>query len=139
MITKTAEQKLKERAEESLGNIIETLSLIFPLYQQGSEGDNEVELEHGYFPEYALSFDFVESDTFRDQDEAYFRYQLSYGGPTEEFRFYINIDGNPYKIEFWFLDWFVGHYITIHKGSTEWELMNEIFNHFHEMGMTTLE
>lgn len=39
------------------------------------------------FDEYALSFDYVEPDTFDDQDRGYFRYQISYGGPSEEVRF----------------------------------------------------
>lgn len=39
------------------------------------------------FNEYALCFDYVASGTFSDQEEAYFRYQISWGGPSEELRF----------------------------------------------------
>jgi hypothetical protein len=57
----------------------------------------------GPFYEYGLSFDYVELGTFDDQDEDYFRYQFSWGGPSEELRFYE--DGT---IIFVYLDWFSG-------------------------------
>lgn len=55
------------------------------------------------FNEYGLSWDYVELGTFTDQTGDYFRYQLSFGGPSEEIRFHP--DGN---IEFVYLDWFCG-------------------------------
>ena len=61
--------------------------------------------------EYGLCFDYVAPDTFSDQDQGFFRYQISYGGPSDEFRFYTTIGKyghEPYKIEYWFLDWFDG-------------------------------
>ena len=57
----------------------------------------------GNLNEYALCLDFVESGTFNDQKKAYIRYQISWGGPSEEFRIFE--DGS---VEFWFLDWFDG-------------------------------
>jgi hypothetical protein len=55
------------------------------------------------FHEYGLSFDYVELGTFDDQDEDYFRFQFSWGGPSEELRIYE--DGT---IIFVYLDWFSG-------------------------------
>jgi len=55
------------------------------------------------FFDYGLCFDYVEFGTFDDQEEDYFRYQLSYGGPSDEFRFYE--DGT---IIYVYLDWFSG-------------------------------
>ncbi len=55
------------------------------------------------FNEYGLGFDYVELGTFDDQNEDYFRFQLSYGGPSEEIRFYE--DGT---IVFVYLNWFAG-------------------------------
>jgi len=55
------------------------------------------------FHEYGLSFDYVELGTFYDQTEDYFRFQFSWGGPSEEVRFYE--DGT---IIFVYLDWFSG-------------------------------
>ena len=42
------------------------------------------------FNEYALGYDYVELGTWPDQgeDEDYFRYQMSWGGPSDELRFY---------------------------------------------------
>jgi hypothetical protein len=53
------------------------------------------------FYEYGLSFDYVELD--KDTERDYFKYLLSYGGPSEEIRFYDNGD-----IEYVYLDWFCG-------------------------------
>jgi hypothetical protein len=60
----------------------------------------------GKLEDYALCFDYVAPDTFQDQEEGYFRYQLSWGGPSDEFRFYV--DGKSRRIEYWFMDWFDG-------------------------------
>jgi hypothetical protein len=62
----------------------------------------------GPFNEYGLAFDYVAPGTFTDQEEGFWRYQLSYGGPQEEFRFYSSDMRRVYRIEFWFLDWFDG-------------------------------
>ena len=53
--------------------------------------------------EYGLCFDYVEPDTWDDQPEGYWRYQLSYGGPSDEFRFHD--DGT---IEYRYHNWFDG-------------------------------
>lgn len=55
------------------------------------------------FHEYGLSFDFVDVGTFDDQEEGYYRYQLSWGGPSDEIRFYE--DGT---IIYVYLDWYSG-------------------------------
>jgi len=59
--------------------------------------------DRGSFYDYGLSFDFVEAGTFEDQPEGYYRYQFSYGGPSDEMRFHP--DGT---IEYVFMDWFCG-------------------------------
>jgi len=53
--------------------------------------------------EFGLSFDYVEADTFDDQPEGFWRYQLSWGGPSDEFRFHD--DG---RIEYRYHDWWDG-------------------------------
>lgn len=53
---------------------------------------------------YALSFDYVVTD----QKRGYFRYQLSCGGPSDEFRFYVDERLQLTRIEYWYLDWFDG-------------------------------
>tara|TARA_A100001391_G_scaffold43663_1_gene25359 strand:- start:637 stop:1143 length:507 start_codon:yes stop_codon:yes gene_type:complete len=57
------------------------------------------------FDEYALSLDVVHAD---DPGESYARYQISAGGPAEEIRFFCDFNRKPFKVEFWFLDWFDG-------------------------------
>ena len=54
----------------------------------------------GSFYEYGLSFDFVEAD---EKHDAYYRYQLSWGGPSDEIRFHL--DGS---VEYVYMDWFCG-------------------------------
>lgn len=63
------------------------------------------------FCNYGLSVDMVEANTFDDQPDSYLRYQISWGGPSEEFRFYHNGD-RVYRAEFWFLDWFDGAHVN---------------------------
>ena len=64
----------------------------------------KLELEDGtQLGDYGLSWDYVEPDTFEDQPNGYYRYQISWGGPSEEIRYHD--DG---IVEFWFLDWFDG-------------------------------
>ena len=69
--------------------------------------------------------------------EGYFRYQLSWGGPSEEFRIYAYQTGeysfDVYRIQFVFLDWFDGAKRTL--TSSDFRLVEEIFqNLFVETG-----
>jgi len=77
-------------------------------------------------PEYeALSFDYVEPHTFQDQLEGYWRWQFSWGGPSDELRAYVNRDDKIHRLEYWFLDWFDGAKLELHQG-TEWQQMQEM-------------
>ncbi|EKS35370.1 hypothetical protein HMPREF9696_02642 [Afipia clevelandensis ATCC 49720] len=80
---------------------------------------------------YGLAFDYVAPGTFGDQREGYFRFQLSWGGPSDEFRFFVNLDHSCHRIEYWFLDWFDGTSITCRDGDESfllelWELFREV-------------
>lgn len=70
--------------------------------------NNVEDADLGPLHEYALCFDYVAPGTFADQKEGYYRYQLSWGGPSDEFRFFVNPDLSCHRIEYWFLDWFDG-------------------------------
>ena len=74
------------------------------LYEAGDDGIDDI----GTLWEYGLSIDKVEAGTFSDQRASYIRYQLSWGGPSEEFRIYDNGD-----VEFWYLDWFDGACVDV--------------------------
>lgn len=52
---------------------------------------------------YGLDLSVTEANTYPDQPQPYKVYQLSWGGPQEEFRMYPNG-----KIEYWLLDWGTG-------------------------------
>jgi len=88
--------KCVDVVEESFKGRMEDIRTLFKAKNQTTE-------ELGNLDEYGLSIDFVEAGTFKDQREDFYRYQLSWGGPSEEFRIYKNGD-----IEFWYLDWFDG-------------------------------
>lgn len=92
------------------------------------------------FYEYGLCFDYVALGTFGDQEQDYYRYQFSYGGPSDELRIY-----NDGTVEYWFLDWFDGAHIDVSTenciqwvvdmfegiGSIDWELHRYSTDHYN--------
>ncbi|MCC6946412.1 MAG: hypothetical protein IT539_01460 [Bradyrhizobiaceae bacterium] len=92
----------EHRIDTQLADRIEDLRKAWDAYCNGTEADGEA------LHEYGLSFDYVAPQTFDDQPEGYFRYQLSWGGPSDEFRFFVNPDLSLHRVEYWFLDWFDG-------------------------------
>ena len=104
---------------------IDDVRRLWAAYQSGDEEGVE---DLGTFHEYGLCFDYVPADG----GEGYFRYQLSCGGPQEEFRFFTGPELMPYKIQFWFLDWFDGASRNL-QGEDK-ALMQEIFDFFSECG-----
>jgi len=99
-------------------------------YEAELKDDDSIRSElYEAFTEYGLAFDYVAPGTFRDQDQGYFRYQLSWGGPSEEFRFYVNPDLSMYHCEFWFLDWSDGAETEVPK-----DIAQLIYSQFEETG-----
>jgi hypothetical protein len=125
-----AQKSCKERVGAHYRGRMADLKKLWRAYQNG---DEEVE-DLGRFNEYGLSFDYVPSRTFNRQKEGYFRYQLSWGGPSDEFRFYAGADLKPYRVEYWFMDWFDGAKITLRDDCRNEKLMLEIFDFFREIG-----
>ena len=76
-----------------------------------------------YVNESGLCFDRVEAGTFRDQRAPYCRWQLSWGGPSQEFRLFDNND-----LEFWHLDWFDGAKVDV-----EDEIFEDIMKNFKDL------
>jgi len=93
---------LIERAKKRLNATEKAITTFMNL----DDLDNNTE-EYGTFYEYPLSVDFVEQD---GKQAAYIRYQISYGGPSDEIRIY---PGDNRTIEYVFLDWFIGIGIDI--------------------------
>ena len=123
----TDQKSCAERVQAELDGVMETLEILVKL---DAEGEYHEEL--GCLAEYGLSVDYVEPDTFTDQEQGYVRYQLSWGGPSDEFRYYVDWSGRVYHIEYWFMDWFDGAKIILH--GKDYDLLEEIFQDFKECG-----
>ena len=90
--------------------------------------DNYQELNHhdnffDYVNESGLCFDRVEAGTFRDQRAPFWRWQLSWGGPADEFRLFDNGD-----LEYWYLDWFDGACVQVKD-----EIFEDIMKNFKDL------
>tara|TARA_Y100001978_G_C23309811_1_gene253283 strand:- start:139 stop:465 length:327 start_codon:yes stop_codon:yes gene_type:complete len=81
-------------------------------------------------PEFeALGFDYVEPNTFEHQVEGYWRWQFSWGGPSDELRGYVNEHKELHRLEYWYMDWFDGAKLELQPGDswpTEWQRMQEM-------------
>lgn len=127
---------------------VDLLELVKFLKDQGAsiaESLDAMELEGDAYPiheacyeqfsNYALSFDYVAPYTFTDQEEGYFRYQMSWGGPSDEIRFYSYDNGRScYRAEYWFMDWFDGAKVDV-TGT----VADDVFSFFQDVGMTESE
>ena len=78
-----------------------------------------------YINNYGLCFDYVERGTFTDQERGYFRFQLSWGGPSDEFRIYVDYDKQITHIDYWFLDWGDGASVRIPEDSIAYEVCEQ--------------
>lgn len=115
--------------EDRLQDALE--STISDLKQFQAVGYGETELDRlGCFYDYGLCFDYVGPNTF-GENEPYYRYQISWGGPQEEFRYYVNDDKHPVRIEFVFMDWFDG--ASVNLDGAHYILMEEIFYMFSDL------
>ncbi len=113
-----------KKAQEHKNERIADVRILWERYQNGIEEPHE---ELGDFHDYGLAVDIVEQN---GKEAAFLRYQLSWGGGQEEFRFYPTKAQEVREIEFWYLDWFEGHGVTIL--GDDYKLMEEIFHHFAE-------
>ena len=122
------QETCEERINKHLKDRLEDLRTLL------NAEDNETE-ELGSLNDYGLCVDYVEPGTFEDQKEGYIRYQLSWGGPSDEFRFFINPDGSIHRIEYWFLDWFDGAHRVLN--GEDYDLLANIYEFGYFQG--TLE
>ena len=87
------------------------------------------------FYDYALCFDYVSAVTDEDEyQRGFFRYQISWGGPSEEFRFYTDEFLNLTHTEYWFLDWFDGASKTIGSTHEHYETVQMLWSQFKDSG-----
>lgn len=117
------ERTCEERINQHLISRLDDLKDLWAGY---CEGDEE-KIEEFY--NYALSFDYVQGD---GEYPGYFRYQICWGGPSDEFRFYVDPEFVCYKVEYAFLDWFDG--ATRRLYNEDKNLMLEIFENMKDCG-----
>ena len=118
----------EDRVEAELQSRLDDLRKLWRNYGNGEEDDKDL----GSIYEYGLCFDYCPAGTFGDQREGFFRYQLSTGGPGDEFRFFADAEKKVHRIEYWFLDWFDGACRTLY-GDDE-KLLMELWDWFAEGG-----
>lgn len=131
-----------ERWQEQKDSTFEDLRTLWESYCEGEEEHEDL----GSIWEYGLSFDYVQPGTFgEEQDEGYFRYQLSWGGPSDEIRYYADPDDcedggeyvHPQRITYVFLDWFDGEERGLH--GEDRTLALDLFEWFKEGGCVQAE
>ena len=61
---------------------------------------------YDYVNQLGLSFDYVPANLSTFPACGYWRWQLSYGGPSDEFRVFTDIYKNIDRVEYAYLDWF---------------------------------
>ena len=110
---------------------MEDIRKLWSMYMLDTE---EYDYDLGNMYEYGLAFDYVAPGTFKDQREGYFRWQLSWGGPSDEFRFYANKAKRgwwrAYRIEYHYHNWFCGTHINM--SGDDLGLLDEIFENFFD-------
>jgi len=121
----TCNQRIRAELRREIDSFLDPM---FRAYQEGKED----ECEEGNFCEHGLSFDYVPASTFDGQKEGYFRYQISWGGPSDEFHFFTDASFSLHRVEYCFMDWFDGAKIILQ--GKDLELLEEIFGHFKDCG-----
>ena len=98
----------EETINKSLEGRLQELETLYKAYQE-DEGDNEdLDERKEELNNYGLILDYVAPNTFENQGRGYIRYLLSWGGPSDEFRFFLDEHLNPTDIEYWRMHWMDG-------------------------------
>ena len=79
---------------------------------------------YDYVNNTCLCWDYVEKGTFDDQERGYFRLQLSWGGPGDEFRIYVDDNSIDY-IEYWYLDWYDGASVRVGADTASYDICRD--------------
>ena len=104
-------QSDKETCEDRITEAIISRGEDFKRFMNAEDEETTEE-----FYNYGLEIAMVNMGTFKDMKEPYLKYLISWGGPSEELRFYQNG-----TVEFWFLDWFDGAHKNITSmGWVQW-------------------
>ena len=112
----------RKMMSETVTVLTKCVDLVHERWKQRQEDLKDPEFE-------GLGFDYVEPHTFNDQVEGYWRWQFSWGGPSDELRAYVNEHKEIHRLEYWYLDWGDGAHLKLQPGNswpTEWERMQEL-------------
>ena len=106
-------------------------------YYDGSQREEHDQYDgyedlYDYVNNTCLCWDYVEKGTFDDQERGYFRLQLSWGGPGDEFRIYVDYDKSIDYIEYWYLDWYDGASVRIGSDTESYDICRD----FLEVALT---
>ena len=93
--------------------------LVSPMWK-----DRQQDLQQEDFE--GLAFDYVEPNTFEGQAEGYWRWQFSWGGPSDELRGYVNRDDSIHRLEYWYMDWFDGAKVNVPAEHDAWSKMQDM-------------
>jgi len=107
-----------ERITEELERVAETFRRYMndpDVYEYGDD-------DQSAFHQHGLSLEWTEGD---EGENGYLRYLLSWGGPSDELRFYK--DGT---VKYWFMDWFDGANRDVSR--QDWAVW--LFDLFNEIG-----
>jgi hypothetical protein len=90
---------------------------------------NEYDNYYEWIIDQFLGFDFVEPFTFgEDQKAGYWRLQISWGGPSSEFRIYVDSNDNIGAVEYWYMDWFDGAYVEVGEDSECFNICQDLID-----------
>ena len=117
-------QSCKDVIKSNFTSRLKDLRKLYKAYVKAACSDN-ISLADGCFEElseYGLHFEYNLKDDC-------FIWLLSTGGPHDEIRAYLNLNGTIRKFEYRYLDWFDGSKVAIFKGE-RFELLKNIFTDF---------
>ncbi len=96
-------KELVQKAERVKRETLDEIEQMLDAYPEAPDEDMPP------LDEYGLGFDYVPPGTFRGQREGYWRYQIAWGGPAYEIRYFgPGADMQPVDVSFAYLDWFTG-------------------------------
>ena len=132
-MNKEEEIRNKQQAYRSYRSCMSTIRKLFRLWQKNPAAYDT----DGYrLEDYGLEFSFQAAEG----QPPYWRWLLSWGGPSEEVRFYARPDepDNLYAVEYWFYHWGFSKRYRI-SAPTYYSLLAELWAEYFTRSLPTFE